>query len=39
MLLPESYNSARSNQLQFLAEYVDEGSGDMEITFNEEVRL
>ena len=41
LLLPESYNSARSNQLQFLAEYVDvdEGSGDMEITFNEEVRL
>ena len=39
LLLPESYNSARSNQLQFHAEYVDEGSGDMEITFNEEVRL
>ena len=39
LLLPESYDSARSNQLQFTAEYLgDKADQEMEITFNGEVR-
>ena len=39
MLLPESYDSARTSELQFLAEYFGDDAGqDMEITFNEKVR-
>ena len=38
LLLPESYDSARTSELQFLAEYLGDDAGqDMEITFNEEV--
>ena len=40
LLLPESYDSARTSELQFLAEYLGDDAGqDMEITFNDEVRL
>merc|ERR1711988_495671 len=38
LLLPESYDAARTSELQFLAEYLGDDAGeDMEITFNEEI--